>query len=90
MSLTPEQRDQAVDYFDGHALLREAADMLQVPWSSFADDWREGKRDAEAGRGGTRKPQRGTSSAGPLEAGRGRSFEPKHTPRQVAASRLTC
>ena len=50
MSLTPEQRDQAVDYFDGHALLREAADMLQVPWSSFADDWREGKRDAEAGR----------------------------------------
>lgn len=49
MNLTPEQRDQTVEYFDGHALLREAADMLQVPWSSFADDWREGKRDAEAG-----------------------------------------
>jgi hypothetical protein len=51
VNLTPEQRDQAVDYFDGHALLREAADMLQVPWSSFVDDWREGKRDAEAGQG---------------------------------------
>jgi len=34
VNLTPEQRDQAVEYFDGHALLREAADMLQVPWSS--------------------------------------------------------
>lgn len=49
MNLAPEQRDQAVDYFNGHALLREAADMLQVPWSSFADDWREGKCAAEAG-----------------------------------------
>lgn len=50
MNLTPEQRDQAVDYFDGHALLREAADMLQVTWPSFADDWRAGRADAEAGR----------------------------------------
>jgi hypothetical protein len=50
VNLTPEQRDKVVDYLDGPCQLREAADMLQVGWPAFADDYSRGMADAEAGR----------------------------------------
>jgi len=51
VNLTPEQRDKVVEYLEGPCQLREAADMLQVSWPAFAEDYSLGMADAEAGRG---------------------------------------
>jgi hypothetical protein len=50
VNLTAEQRDKVVEYLDGPCQLREAADMLEVSWPAFADDYSRGMADSEAGR----------------------------------------